>query len=126
MREPSMIEAGEPQQITWGDGIWIFLDIGFSGASGAPGKTCGLTIGHSEPACLTFDQAKLRVIQYVTNASSAVNLMVEAPLSVCFTPPSGNPIRRSIERRDGQAAALAYRPGTRRDGRRDVPDPGDH
>jgi hypothetical protein len=34
-----MIEAGKPGQILWGDGNWIFLDIGFSGASGARGKT---------------------------------------------------------------------------------------
>ncbi len=94
-----MIEAGKPGQISWGDGNWIFLDIGFSGASGARGKTCGLVIGTSEPECVAFDQAKARIVQHIVDARSAVNLVIEAPLSVCFTR-MGNPAGRSIERKD--------------------------
>jgi hypothetical protein len=28
-----MIEAGNETQFEWGDGNWVFLDIGFSGAA---------------------------------------------------------------------------------------------
>src|SRR5258708_34449410 len=92
-----MIEAGKPGQISWGDGNWIFLDIGFSGASGARGKTCGLVIGTSEPECVAFDQAKARIVQHIVDARSAVNLVIAAPLSVCFTR-MGNAAVRSIGR----------------------------
>jgi hypothetical protein len=60
-----MIEPGTPQQIKWGDGNWIFLDIRFSGSQ----KTCGLVIGETTPGCVDF--ARLRVHQHVQHPLSS-------------------------------------------------------
>jgi hypothetical protein len=51
-----MIEAGTAQQIAWGDGNWVFLDIGFSGTK----RTCGLAIGDGEPCCALGPRMDIR------------------------------------------------------------------
>jgi hypothetical protein len=86
-----VIQAGTASQIRWGSGNWIFLDIGFSSKN----RSCGLLAREGDPRCLTFAEAKAEVKMFV--AKSAVsNLVIEAPLSVCFDQ-SGNPSGRSIE-----------------------------
>jgi len=96
-----MIEAGTEKQFVWGGGNWIFLDIGFSGAKDARGRTCGLVIGDAEPGLLNFAEAKKRIVDYLVGSRALVNLVIEAPLSVCFNA-EGLPTGRSIETRDGK------------------------
>jgi hypothetical protein len=96
-----MIEAGNETQFEWGDGNWVFLDIGFSGARNARGRTCGLAIGNSEPECVNFAEAKQRIVKHIGDAQSLTNLVIEAPLSVCFSA-TGLPRGRSIEIKEGQ------------------------
>jgi hypothetical protein len=90
-----MIEAGHSSQIKWGNGNWIFLDIGFSNKR----RSCGLLFGDNVPVCLKFGDAKRRIVEQFASADSLVNLVIEAPLSVSFDA-SGNPKGRSIEIND--------------------------
>jgi hypothetical protein len=92
-----MIEAGDIAQITWADGNWIFLDIGFSSSR----KSCGVIVGESEPLCLQFGQAQRDIVEKIMKSKSLINLVIEAPLSVCFSC-EGNPKGRSIEKEDGK------------------------
>jgi hypothetical protein len=105
-----MIEAGKVSQIEWGEGNWSFLDIGFSGARSARGNTCGLVIGNSEPECVNFATAKERIVHWIAGAQSHINLVIEAPLSVCFSA-AGLPTGRSIERKDGKSRYWYVGPG---------------
>jgi hypothetical protein len=102
----SMIVAGKASQVMWGDGNWIFLDIGFSGAANARGKTCGLLVGEGEPQLVTFFTAAQAIIKTLATSHSTVNLVVEAPLSVSFR--NGNPTGRSIEKAKGETHRLWY------------------
>ncbi len=94
-----MIEAGTERQIQWGTGNWIFLDLGFSGAAGVRGQTCGLVISNSDPMLFDFGKATARIADHVVASETPVSLVIEAPLSVCFSS-SGRPAGRSIERKD--------------------------
>jgi hypothetical protein len=88
-----MIEAGESEQILWGDGNWIFWDVGFA----TERKSSGLLIGDEEPKCLRFADATRQIVEHVTRAESPTGLVIEAPLSVCFNK-HGNPTGRSVEK----------------------------
>jgi hypothetical protein len=91
-----MIQAGEKSQVQWVDDNWIFLDIGFSSAK----STCGLLFGNEHhPSKLQFGEAQKRIITKIKDSKSLVNLVIEAPLSVCFAV-SGNPTGRWIEKED--------------------------
>ena len=96
-----MISAGTGEQIRWGRGNWIFLDIGFSTTE----RSCGLLIGDGEPEPLRFSEAQIEVKHAVSTFKTA-NIVIEAPLSVCFDA-SGNPIGRSIEK-EGKRARYWY------------------
>lgn len=85
----------------WGDGNWIFLDIGFSGAANARGKTCGMLIGGDEPQLVSFAAAAQTIVKTIAASRSTINLVIEAPLSVCFR--NGNPTGRSIEKEKGKS-----------------------
>jgi hypothetical protein len=100
-----MIEAGHESQIECGDGNWIFLDVGFSGASGARGKTCGLLMGNADPECLDFAEAEHKIAERVVKSRETLNLVIEAPQSVCFSW-AGNPTGRSIEMRMEKRSAF--------------------
>jgi hypothetical protein len=100
-----MIHAGSVAEIFWGDGNWIFLDIGFSSRN----RTCGLLVGGENPRCLRFAEAEAQIKQAAAKFIT-VNLVVEAPLSVCFNA-SGNPVGRSIEKEGGQARYWYIGPG---------------
>src|SRR5579863_8459636 len=101
-----MIEAGRKSQIEWADGNWIFLDIGFANNA----KSCGLLVGSEEAKHLTFCEAKNEIIGRINSSKSPVNLVIEAPLSVCFDE-HNNPTARSIERRLGQRPRCWYLQG---------------
>jgi hypothetical protein len=105
-----MIEAGQKSEIVWGNGNWIFLDIGFSGQRNARGRTCGLVMGDGEPETVDFAEATKRIVGHVVQARSPSNLVIEAPLSVCFSR-SGNPTGRSIERKEGKPRYWFTGPG---------------
>jgi hypothetical protein len=88
-----MIEAGEESNIDWGEGNWIFIDLGFAQKSN---RSCGLLVGDAVPICVSFGQAREIISQHIKRSTSLVNLVIEAPLSVCFDS-SGNPKGRKIE-----------------------------
>ena len=88
-----MIHAGETEDIKWGSGVWVFLDIGFSNKR----KSCGLLVEDGEPEELQFQTAAARISNIAGRASQAVNLVIEAPLSVAFDK-WGNPSGRSFEK----------------------------
>jgi hypothetical protein len=100
-----MIRAGTAEQINWGDGNWIFLDVGFSNNV----RSCGLVIGSGVPKCLKFSDAKAEVERAIANCSVS-HLVIEAPLSVCFDQ-RGNPTGRSIEIQDDQRRYWYVGPG---------------
>jgi len=89
-----MIEPGTCNQIKWDDDSWIIWDVGF----GEDVKSSGLLVPHMEPKCFRFSCAKHLIIDHVKNAKSLTNLVIEAPLSVCFNK-DGNPTpRECVER----------------------------
>jgi hypothetical protein len=88
-----MIQAGKTHEILWGEGNWVFLDIGFA----KDAKSCGLLVGDDEPVCVQFGAAKRQIVRLAEQAGSPLNLVIEAPLSVCFTA-AGNPTGRSVEK----------------------------
>jgi hypothetical protein len=90
---PRMIEAGTREQVKWGDGNWLFLDVGFS----ANKSSSGLLVSNGKPCCVQFGEATRRIVDHVTRSTCTTNLLIEAPLSVCFNK-SGNPTGRLIEK----------------------------
>jgi len=90
-----MIVPGQKSEVAWGDGNWIFLDIGFSCES----RSCGFAFGEETPKSITFANAISAVIDRVQTSERSTRLVVEAPLSVCFDR-LGNPKGRRIERQD--------------------------
>jgi hypothetical protein len=88
-----MIEAGQESEVEWGDGNWVFLDIGFAKSGN---KTCGLLVGDGPAVCVSFDEAQRQILNQTRESSSPVKLVIEAPLSVCFDQ-LGNPKGRKIE-----------------------------
>jgi len=100
-----MIQAGKAAQIKWGSGDWIFLDIGFASKA----RSCGFLVGDGNPRCVTFAEASAQIKDACTR-SRALNLVIEAPLSVCFDC-LGNPTGRSIEVEGLQARYWYTGPG---------------
>jgi hypothetical protein len=90
--EPN-IKAGEKSQIKWADGNWVFIDIGF--AHQAP--SCGLIIEGASPEEVQFACATGMIVRRFKESESTMNLVIEAPLSICFDS-TGNPKRRRIEK----------------------------
>ena len=91
------IEPGTPSDISRAEGNWIFLDVGFSHSS----RSCGVLFGEETPRCLQFGEATREILDRLRGARSLMNLVVEAPLSVCFDS-RGNPKGRSLERHGGK------------------------
>ena len=88
-----MLIAGASEQITWDDDNWLFLDVGFSASS----SSSGLLVGNGNPCAVQFGEARRRILDHIRHANSPTNLVIEAPLSVCFNR-NGNPTGRLIER----------------------------
>ena len=78
-------------------GTWIFLDIGFSNKK----RTCGFLVKGGKPKLLLFNEAKGDIKSEILKSKLPVNLVIEAPLSVCFDK-NGNPKGRKIEHQDGK------------------------
>ena len=94
----SPIRAARTEDATRSSGEWVFVDPGFSRNS----KSCGLLAGDGEPSQLTFAQLQRSLVALATSGGGPLNVVIEAPLSIAFGA-SGNPIGRSIEKRNGQS-----------------------
>ena len=89
-----IIESGTADQIRWDDDTWIIWDVGF----GEDVKSSGLLLPRSEPRRFRFECAKQLIVEHIKNTRTLTNLVIEAPLSVCFNQ-HGNPTpRRCVER----------------------------
>ncbi len=89
------LRAGQREDIRWDPKDWLLLDIGFGGSKT---RSSGLAIGDAVPECLTFTDASNTIISYIQDTDiETANLVIEAPLSVCFDA-TGNPKGRSIEK----------------------------
>ncbi|MGA3264334.1 MAG: hypothetical protein ABSC47_09860 [Terracidiphilus sp.] len=89
-----MITPGRKSEVNWDKGNWIFLDIGFS----SNGKTCGLAFADESPRDLQFGEARNAIVGHIRKQNGSINLVIEAPLSVCFDS-NRNPKGRKIEKR---------------------------
>jgi hypothetical protein len=92
-----MIIPGTKSDVVWGSGSWAFLDIGFSSSD----RTCGLVIGEEDPLAMTFGETRQKLLEWLEGCKFIANLVIEAPLSVCFDA-RGNPRGRTIERSGAQ------------------------
>lgn len=92
-----MIRAGDPEQVRIDSGEWLFIDMGFS----SNGKSCGFLGSDNLAASLTFSEASKRIASAGSIKGRALNLLIEAPLSVAFNS-LGNPVGRSFERLGSQ------------------------
>jgi hypothetical protein len=90
-----MILAGKKSEVCWGNGNWIFLDIGFSNST----KSCGYAFGDETPQNLRYGDARRIIFDQIRKQNGPINLIIEAPLSVCFDA-NHNPKGRKIEKRD--------------------------
>ena len=75
-------------------GEWVFVDMGFSKDS----KSCGIAVGGCSPCVIRYQDLGSRIAHELKNASSPLNLLIEAPLSVAFDA-KGSPTGRKIEKR---------------------------
>ena len=91
------MRAGTVDQISKTSGDWVFVDVGFSRES----KTSGLLVNDGKPIEVTFDHLRQELLQLTNRDGPAINLVLEAPLSVAFTR-EGNPAGRSIERKGSE------------------------
>jgi hypothetical protein len=94
----SVIQAGDVLQVAWTDGNWLFLDAGFSNKS----RSCGLLVRDEAPRRVRFGEAVKEITEQISKSRSPLNLVIEAPLSVCFDQ-DGNPKRRRIEQEKGKS-----------------------
>ena len=98
-----MIEAGTRENVKWDGGNWVFLDIGFSHEM----QTCGLLVGNGDPSCIRFGEAEEAIVSRAKQSLSPMNLVIEAPLFVCFDC-RGNPKGRFIIERDENRTRYWY------------------
>ncbi|MBY0269755.1 MAG: hypothetical protein K2X06_07815 [Burkholderiales bacterium] len=94
------IRAATISEASRSSGEWVFVDLGFASEA----KSCGLLVGdvnESEAKTLSFSQLKTEILSLCNTGTAPLNLLLEAPLSVAFGP-NGNPVGRSVERRNGQ------------------------
>lgn len=88
-----MIRSGTVNEVTWGSGNWIFIDIGFSNKS----KSCGLLFGDKDPYEVQSTDAIKDILNCLSTQDFDTNLVIEAPLSAALDL-KGNPKRRKPER----------------------------
>jgi hypothetical protein len=91
-----MIRSGTINEIDHRQGVWAYLNIGFSGK-----ETCGLVIGDGTPQELSYADATKTIVALAGIGLSSVSLVIQAPLSVGFDA-YGNPSGRACELHDGQ------------------------
>jgi len=92
-----MIRAGIPEEVRPDSGEWLFIDVGFSSS----GRSCGVLGADNVATLLTFSETSRRLVSAGALKTGALNLLIEAPLSVAFNS-SGNPVDRSLERSGSQ------------------------
>ena len=92
------IRAAHVSEANRSSGDWLFVDMGFSEKT----RSCGFLDGENMPVRLTFADLVSRLVSVVKTSGPCLNLVIEAPLSVAFDL-SGNPVGRTIERRNGQS-----------------------
>jgi hypothetical protein len=92
-----IFSAGKKSEVCWGDDNWIFLDIGFSNS----GRTCGIAFSDESPQNLYYGDARRAIVNKIRERNGSINLVIEAPISVCFDN-HGNPKGRRIEKRDSR------------------------
>jgi hypothetical protein len=105
-----MIEAGTREQIKWGDGNWVFLDVGFS----ATKPSCGLIIGETKPVRIQFGDATRRIVEHVDQET---HLVIEAPFR---SPSMQKEIQSGGDKGQNNDTILARGTWVFRDGRRHV------
>jgi hypothetical protein len=94
-----MICGGKTRDISWSNGTWLILDIGFAKTKN---PSCGLLIHvpkqkeDEKIKAYTFNEAVNKVIE-AARKNKTLNLVIEAPLSVAFDK-DGNPTGRSIDK----------------------------
>ena len=101
-----MILAGRKSEVHWGEGNWIFLDIGFANHA----RTCGLAFGRESARNLSYGEARDAIVSHIKYSNMSMNLVIEAPLSVCFDA-NKNPKGRSIEKHDSATRYWYVGPG---------------
>ncbi len=94
----SNIRAATVAEATRLSGEWVFVDLGFASEA----KSCGLLVDEGEARAISFAQLQSELASICRINSAPLNLLLEAPLSVAFGP-NGNPVGRSIEKRNGQS-----------------------
>jgi hypothetical protein len=92
-----MIRAGRLDEINTTSGSWVFIDIGFANKA----KSCGLLFDDGNPVEVTFNQAVENICSHIQTNNTAINLVIEAPLSVAFDD-KGNPKGRAVEKLNGK------------------------
>jgi len=88
-----MITAGKKSEVHWGKGNWAFLDIGFSNNR----PSCGFVFADDPPKNLRYGEARRAIVDLILRHNSTMNLVIEAPLSVCFDA-DRNPKGRIMEK----------------------------
>jgi hypothetical protein len=88
-----MIVAGRKSDVYWGAGNWLFLDIGFANN----GRTCGVLFNEEKTTCMRYGEARTAIVERIRKQSGSINLLIEAPLSICFDPRK-NPKGGTVER----------------------------
>lgn len=89
-----MLVPAYKSHATISSGEWVFVDIGFS----RDARSCGVAIGDDRPTEMKFAELAPLILEVVRAGTGPMNLLVEAPMSVAFTP-TGNPTGRRLERR---------------------------
>lgn len=94
-----LLWAGPSQGFSINPTDWIFIDIGFGGRKndGRIGKSTGLKLPGLKSSNETWADTSRKIVDFLEQRDSAVNIMIEAPLSVAFDI-SGNPAPRSFEK----------------------------
>ena len=92
------IRAGAVEELRQDSVEWLFVDVGFSSTD----KSCGVLKNKEKPQTMKFGNLVGSVIQEAQSpASSPLNLLLEAPLSVAFDK-HGNPTRRSTDSEESE------------------------
>ena len=89
-----MIVAGRVDEAVRESGDWVFVNIDFSSKL----KSCCVAVGDDDPYHVSYDELGSRLACLTTRATGAVDLVIEAPLSVAYSM-DGNPTGRRIETR---------------------------
>lgn len=95
------LRAGTMDELRHPTGDWLFVDMGFSQSSASCGVLSDSAGGDdawsASPESVTFGECVKKVCGEAGVSGPPLHLVLEAPLSFCFTE-QGNPLGRSIEK----------------------------